>query len=726
MPLPFEFERKGAVALRQPATAELVVPCANKVERFEDLGNKKRKYIEPKSVLDNINSSPSPPTSTSTLSSSLGGGGGGGGGETVGLVAVSGNPSLKWPPPENQETSSSNVGVFGTHQPLLLPKQSLDITAGGGCGDQKCSEMEDWESVLSESGQEQSILRWIMGDVEDPSMGLNKMLHGGGTADEEHNGGFGFVDQGYAGFDPGNPIGQIGNFYQVKEKTGFSSNPPPPPPSQAEMFGDHHHNHKLSDLQNPIFSQLNPSQIHPFDVKPQIFNPQSVINQNQSQSPQNPTFFLPLEQQLLMPPQPKRHNPGIIQSNFQIPKTPFLDSPPNPQNPLQLLQQKPSSIKKMSAIDELGQQQQQSIIDQLFKAADMIQSGNNPILAQGILARLNHQLSPIGKPFDRAAFYFKEALQLLVHSLVNNMNPQITPIGSPFSLIFKIGAYKSFSEISPFVQFANFTCNQALLEILDGYDQVHIIDFDLGYGDQWASLMQELALRTNTNGVSIKITAFASPTTHDHLELSLTRENLVNFANEINVGFDFEIVNIDVLASASWSLPFHVSDNEAIAVNLPTSAFSNYQILLPLVLRFVKDLAPKIVVSVDRGSERTDLPFPNHLIHALQSYSNLLESLDAVNMNLNVLQKIERFLIQPSIEKSITGRYSYPEKTQHWRAQFLSSGFSPLTFSNFTESQAVCMIKRTPVRGFHIERRQSSLVLCWQRRELVSASAWRC
>ncbi|KAA8538902.1 hypothetical protein F0562_025594 [Nyssa sinensis] len=28
--------------------------------------------------------------------------------------------------------------------------------------------------------------------------------------------------------------------------------------------------------------------------------------------------------------------------------------------------------------------------------------------------------------------------------------------------------------------------------------------------------------------------------------------------------------------------------------------------------------------------------------------------------------------------------------------------------------------------GFHVEKRQSSLVLCWQRKELILASAWRC
>ncbi|KVH89215.1 Transcription factor GRAS [Cynara cardunculus var. scolymus] len=684
MPLPFEFEGKGVVLLQDFA----VNPFVNK--------KRKKKYInEPTSVLDSINTIPSPPASTSTLSSSLGGG------DTAGVAAF----SSKWPPPENQETSTSNAGVVDVHQ---FQQPSLD---------EKCVGMVDWET--GESGQDQAMLRWIMGDVEDPSMGLNKVLHGngggggGGAVDFEFNGGFGVVDQGFSiGLDSGNQIvnlSQISNKF-TNDKTGLSTNPQLPPSPPQAMFSNHHHHHHS---QNQIFSPLNEPQMLPFDIKPQMFNPQLLINQSQ-----------PFEHQLLMPPQPKRHNPGSI----EIPKNPFLDSG---QNPLQLLQKSPS-MKKMAAINEVGlgnqnhhHHQQQGIIDQLFKAADLIQSGNNPILAQGILARLNHQLSPIGKPFDRAAFYFKEALQLLLHSILNNIHPQITPTASPFSLIFKIGAYKSFSEISPFLQFANFTCNQALLESLNGFDQIHIIDFDIGYGGQWASLMQELALRNN--GVSsLKITAFASPSTHDQLELGLTRENLIHFASEIRVGFDFEIVNIDVLASSSWSLPFHVSDTEAIAVNLPIHVFSNHQTQIPSVLRFVKNLSPKIVVSVDRGCDRTDLPFSNHLIHALQSYSNLLESLNAVNMNLDSLQKIERFLVQPAIEKIVLGRYLFPEKTQHWRTLFLSAGFSPLLFSNFTESQAECLVKRTPVRDFHVEKRQSLLVLCWQRRELVSASAWRC
>lgn len=372
--------------------------------------------------------------------------------------------------------------------------------------------------------------------------------------------------------------------------------------------------------------------------------------------------------------------------------------------------------------DMAPHQLQQAIVDQLYKAAELIDAGN-PELAHGILARLNHQLSPIGKPFHRAAFYFKEALQLLLQSNNNNSNNNSSLAFSPTGLLLKIGAYKSFSEISPVLQFANFTSNQEMLEAVEGFDRIHIIDFDIGFGGQWSSFMQELALR-NGGAPALKITAFVSPSHHDEIELSFTHENLKQYAGEINMSFELEILTLESLNSASWPQPLR--DCEAVVVNLPISSFSNYPSYLPLVLRFVKQLMPKIVVTLDRSCDRTDAAFPQHLIFALQSYSGLLESLDAVNVHPDVLQMIEKYYLQPAMEKLVMGRLRLHERTLPWKNLLLSSGFSPLTFSNFTESQAECLVQRIPGRGFHVEKRQSSLVLCWQRKELISVSTWRC
>ncbi|XVF22751.1 hypothetical protein REPUB_Repub12eG0198000 [Reevesia pubescens] len=675
---------------------------------------------EPTSVLD-TRRSPSPPTSSSTLSSSLGGSGGGGG----------------------SGASSDTTGVAGTKAfsgNNNNNSQSVDI------GTEKCGlGMEDWESVLSGSpSQEQSIMRLIMGDIEDPSMGLNKILQsGGGSQDMEFNAGFGVVDQGFT-FESitggGNLITNIDSPLAGTcsdfSRLGTVSTPTNP------VYTSSPPNLLPTSLCPGVFAQQQ-QQLQPveaLDEKPQIFNSQVIINQNQAQFTQNQAIFLPLsyaqlqEHHLLSPP-PKRLNSGSSGPNYEVPKVPFSGSGPSgqelylrrQQQQLQMLQQRPTTIGMAAATakpkivsDELANQQlQQAIIDQLIQAAELIETGN-PVLAQGILARLNHQLSPVGKPFIRAAFYFKEALQLLLR--LNTINTSALPT---YNMIFKIGAYKSFSETSPIVQFANFTCNQALLEVFEGCSRIHIIDFDIGYGGQWASLMQELVLR-NGGAPSLKITAFASPSTHDELELGFTQDNLKHFASEINMAFDFEVMSLESLNSGSWPLPLHLPENEAIAVNLPIGSFSNYPSTLPVVLSFVKQLSPKIVVSVDRGCDRADVSFPHHVIHALQSYSGLLESLDAVNMNLDDLQKIERFLLQPGIEKIVLGRHRSLERTPPWRSLFVQSGFSPLTFSNFTESQAECLVQRTPIRGFHVEKRQSSLVLCWQRRELIAASAWRC
>ncbi|XP_022719194.1 scarecrow-like protein 22 [Durio zibethinus] len=486
------------------------------------------------------------------------------------------------------------------------------------------------------------------------------------------------------------------------------------------------------------------------EEKPQILNQQVLMGQQQH--PQSPNFFLPLPQeQHLLQPLPKRLNPGNLELSSQIPKLPFSDAGHElfmrkqqqedmgfPQGVQIVSQQKPLMVAKQKVLGpgeemlqqqeqhqyQLHQQQEATLFDLLYKAAELVGTGNFSH-AQGILARLNHQLSPVGKPLQRAAFYFKEALQFIL--LMNNPVSSPPPRSpTPFDVIFKMGAYKVFSEVSPLIQFVNFTCNQALLEALGDADRIHIVDFDIGFGAQWASFMQELPMRSR-GAPSLRITAFASPSMHHPIELGLMRENLMQFANEVGISFELEVLNFNSLDQTPYSLPmFRSNENEAIAVNFPVWSSSNQPSALPNLLRFVKQLSPKIVVSLDRGCDRNDLPFPQHIVHAFQSYINLLESLDAANVTSDAVNKIERFLLVPRIESTVFGRLHAPEKMPLWKTLFSATGFSPVTFSNFTETQAECVVKRAQVRGFHVEKRLASLVLCWQRRDLISTSAWRC
>ncbi|KAL1828465.1 hypothetical protein DCAR_0207687 [Daucus carota subsp. sativus] len=671
---------------------------------------------EPLFALD-TKRSPSPSTSTSTLSSSFGGGGGntssGGGGHnnSANLVLISEdtmNPKWQVSVPENERESSGRKDEWATElQPISGAGSPQRFGLGNG--------MEDWESLFSDSASHDQ-LRWISGEVDETPLSLKQLLQGGNNDEIEDS----------SAIQPWGNAATNFNSNMGVSNSGFTS--ALAPNSRALNYNPNPQN-PISPL--PANHLLMNQNMNNLDMSSVLL--QANINNSQKDQHQ-------------YEPQPKRHNLGIPNCTTGVAKTPFADeflpSIKQPQlgfgnqfnllPPHQLLQ-KPFITPKqeltggireqISAASHLHQhqQQQQVIYDQLYKATELILSGNFSH-AQAILARLNHQLSLNIKPFQRAAFYFKEALQTSLLEISDPVSPITSRIPTPVDGMFKIGAYKVLSEVSPLVQFMNFTSNQALLEALGNADSIHIIDFDIGFGAQWSSFLQELP-RTDRSPPSLKITAFASPATHHHIELGLMHENLTQFATKMGVSFELEVVNFDSFDPNSYSVSL---ENEAVAVNFPLWSASNHLPALPSLLSFIKRLSPKIMVSMDRGCERIDLPYPQHLLHTLQYYEILFDSLDAANVTSDTVSKIERFLFQPKIRSMVSGRLHFPEQMLPWKSVFASMGFSPVAFSNFAETQAECLAKRTQVRGFHVEKHQTSLVLCWKNRELMSLSAWRC
>ncbi|XP_026661898.2 scarecrow-like protein 27 [Phoenix dactylifera] len=732
-------------------------------------GNNKRRKglperLEPRSVLDNRRS-PSPPTSTSTLSSSLGGGGASS--DTAGVAAVSENPGpRKWPAAAASVSAANPSAEEARKEEWAAELQAFPAASleGGGdkCGGVGLGAVEDWEVMFSESaaspGQEQTFLRWLMGDIDDPT-GLKHHqipppeLDGGGTA----GGAFGPVDPGFR-LDP---IGSLGGGGAAASISASSPSPLASSVTSAGVFGPSS-SRSSSVVKAPTFGVANPPNStvfppapanslslplslppgvfyqEPVEEKPPLFGPSLLVSQyQQSQAPQNPAFFLPLPQfdaqppAHLLPPQPKRHHPLSVDQ--MAPKPPFSDSA-GPDFFLRRVQPQPQAFPPLNVAPLYLQQYPkvasggEAAAEQLFRAAELVEAGNT-VSARGILARLNHQLSsPMGKPLLRSVFYFKEALQLLTSTDAPHPLPPPSPLATPLDVVLKLGTVKAFSDVSPVLQFTNFTSVQALLEELGTAPRIHVVDFDIGVGGQWSAFMQELSQRRCTAaGASspfLKITAFASCRSHHPLELHLTCENLSHFAANLNIPFEFNVLSLDpfdpsLLLSLSSS-----SVDEAIAVNLPIGSAVHPP--APTLLRLVRQLSPKIVISVDHGGDRSDLPFARHFAHAFQSCTILLDSIDAAGTDLELANKIERFLVQPRIENAVLGRHRTADKMLPWRALFASASFVPVQFSNFTETQAECLLKRVQVRGFHVEKRQASLSLCWQRGELVSVSAWRC
>ncbi|XP_015693433.2 scarecrow-like protein 6 [Oryza brachyantha] len=371
--------------------------------------------------------------------------------------------------------------------------------------------------------------------------------------------------------------------------------------------------------------------------------------------------------------------------------------------------------------DDPPQAQAQALVDELLDAARRLHAGDSTS-AMGILARLNHRLPslppPGHPPLLRAAALLRDALLRLLQPTAL---PHQASVSSPLDVPLKLAAHKALADASPTVQFASFTSTQAFLDALGAARRVHLLDFDIGFGGHWPPLMQELAHQWRRAAVplpppTLKVTALVSPGTRHPLELHLTYESLTRFAAELGIAFEFTALAFDPLSA---SPPMGLAD-EAVAVHLPagSATFSP----APAHLRVVKELRPAVVVCVDHGCERGDLPLPHHALNLLRSSAALLESLDTAGASPDVVSKIEQFILRPRVEHLALGG----DKLPPLQSMFASGGFAPLQLSNAAEAQAECLLRRTANHGFHVEKRQAALALWWQRSELVSVSAWRC
>ncbi|ONH96770.1 hypothetical protein PRUPE_7G150900 [Prunus persica] len=372
-------------------------------------------------------------------------------------------------------------------------------------------------------------------------------------------------------------------------------------------------------------------------------------------------------------------------------------------------------------------------IEELIRAADCFDSDELQ-LAQGILDRLNQRLrssspsKPVGKPLQRAAVYFRDAIQSI---LIGSDSAAHNQLSSWSEIVQTIRAYKFFCGISPVPMFSHFTTNQALLEALSGSAFIHVVDFDIGFGGQYASLMKELAEKADVAGRTspvpqvLRITAVV-PEEYAG-ETRLVKENLSQFAQDLKIRFQVEFVPVRTFEMMSFKA-VKFMDGEKTAVLLSPYILRRLcsQNNISAFLGDMRRLSPSVVVFVDADGmgDSATTSFRRNFVSSLEFFSVMLESLDAAPAaSSEVVKKIETFLLRPKIQAAVeaAGRRVPP-----WREAFQGAGMRAVELSQFADFQAQCLLGKVQVRGFHVAKRQAELVLCWHDRALVATSAWRC
>lgn len=102
-------------------------------------------------------------------------------------------------------------------------------------------------------------------------------------------------------------------------------------------------------------------------------------------------------------------------------------------------------------------------------------------LADATIARINQKVSPVGNTLERVAFNLFQSTENQGCYIKQEAGKNLE------------AAFKAFYKIFPYGRFSHFAANSAILEAMpDDADTIHIVDFELGSGIQWPSLIESI------------------------------------------------------------------------------------------------------------------------------------------------------------------------------------------------------------------------------------------
>nr|AQQ12219.1 DELLA protein [Prunus salicina] len=361
------------------------------------------------------------------------------------------------------------------------------------------------------------------------------------------------------------------------------------------------------------------------------------------------------------------------------------------------------------------------LVHLLVTCAESVQRGDLALAGsqienmQTLLTRVNPSCG-IGK----VAGYFIDALSCRIFS-----HPSVASAHENELL------YHYFYEACPYLKFAHFTANQAILEAFQGHDCVHVIDFNLMHGLQWPALIQALALRPGGPPL-LRLTGIGPPSPDGRDSLREIGLRLAELARSVNVRFAFRGVAASRLEDVKpWML--QVSPKEAVAVN---SIMQLHRLLgsdpnrnspIEMMLGWIRNLNPKIVAVVEQEADHNKTGFLDRFTEALYYYSTMFDSLEACAM------QPEKALAEIYIQREIcnvvccegAARVERHEPLGKWRARLGQAGFRALHLGSNAFKQASMLLTLFSAEGYRVEENDGCLTLGWHNRPLIAASAWQ-
>ncbi|CAN1224105.1 Chitin-inducible gibberellin-responsive protein 1 [Linum grandiflorum] len=308
------------------------------------------------------------------------------------------------------------------------------------------------------------------------------------------------------------------------------------------------------------------------------------------------------------------------------------------------------------------------------------------------------EVSITGEPIQRLGAYLVEGLVARnqssgsnIYRALNCREPESKDLLSYMQILY---------EICPYLKFGYMAANGAIAEACRNAERIHIIDFQIGQGTQWMTLLQALASRPG-GAPHVRITEF---------------QGLPVFSPDVTR----EMLDVRQGEALAINLPLqlHHMPDESVDVNNPRDG----------LLRMIKSLNPKVTTLVEQESNTNTTPFLTRFVETLEYYLAIFESID-VTLSRDRKERIG--LEQHCLARDMVNvvacegreRVERHEMFGKWKSRFTMAGFKQYPLSSYVNSVIKSLLKCYSEHYTLVEK-DGAMLLGWKERNLISASAW--